>query len=81
MLVQDQVESVEGRPAHRTAALYLLAAGGLLLVFALWWLYFARPAHTLLATSHQVHRRRFTWAYGHYLIFGSAAAEGAGLAA
>ncbi|MEU6092032.1 low temperature requirement protein A [Streptomyces sp. NPDC047085] len=64
-----------------TAALYLLAAGGLLLVFALWWLYFARPAHTLLATSHQAHRRRFTWAYGHYLILASAAAEGAGLAA
>jgi low temperature requirement protein LtrA len=66
---------------HNAGALYLLAAGGLLMVFAMWWLYFARPAHTLLATTHQAHRKRFTWAYGHYLIFASAAAEGAGLAA
>ncbi|MGW3956932.1 low temperature requirement protein A [Streptomyces sp. NPDC004752] len=62
-------------------ALYALAAGGLLMAYAMWWLYFARPAHTLLATTHQAHRRRFPWAYGHYLIFASATAEGAGLAA
>lgn len=61
---------------HNAGALYLLAAGGLLMVFAMWWLYFARPAHALLATTHQAHRKRFTWAYGHYLIFASAAAEG-----
>ncbi|MGW5665852.1 low temperature requirement protein A [Streptomyces sp. NPDC003758] len=66
---------------HSAWALYALAAGGLLMVFAMWWLYFARPAHTLLATTHQAHRRRFTWAYGHYLIFASATASGAGLAA
>ncbi|GKQ34074.1 membrane protein [Streptomyces sp. A012304] len=66
---------------HDAGALYLLAAGGLLMVFTMWWLYFARPAHALLATTHRAHRKRFTWAYGHYLIFASAAAEGAGLAA
>ncbi|MGW0698001.1 low temperature requirement protein A [Streptomyces sp. NPDC002867] len=65
---------------HGIGSLYALAAGGLLMAFAMWWLYFARPAHTLLATTHQAHRRRFTWAYGHYLIFASATAEGAGLA-
>ncbi|MFI0187183.1 low temperature requirement protein A [Streptomyces sp. NPDC017082] len=64
-----------------TGALYALAGGGLLMAFAMWWLYFTRPAHTLLATTHQAHRRRFPWAYGHYLIFASATAEGAGLAA
>ncbi|MGW0816607.1 low temperature requirement protein A [Streptomyces viridiviolaceus] len=64
-----------------TGALYALAGGGLLMAFAMWWLYFTRPAHTLLATTHQVHRRRFIWAYGHYLVFASATAEGAGLAA
>ncbi|MEE1807777.1 low temperature requirement protein A [Streptomyces sp. BE133] len=38
--------------AHRgTGPLCAVAAGGLLTVFAMWWLYFARPAHTLLATS------------------------------
>ncbi|MET8432173.1 low temperature requirement protein A [Streptomyces sp900116325] len=66
---------------HGTGSLYAVAAGGLLMVYAMWWLYFAKPAHTLLATTHQAHRKRFTWAYGHYLIFASAAAEGAGLAA
>ncbi|MFG2353086.1 low temperature requirement protein A [Streptomyces sp. NPDC048521] len=64
-----------------TGALYALAGGGLLMAYAMWWLYFARPAHILLATTHQAHRRRFPWAYGHYLIFASATAEGAGLAA
>jgi low temperature requirement protein LtrA len=67
--------------SHDAGALYALATGGLLMVFAMWWLYFARPAHTLLATTHQAHLKRFTWAYGHYLIFASAAAAGAGLAA
>ncbi|MFE7400107.1 low temperature requirement protein A [Streptomyces sp. NPDC057557] len=66
---------------HGTGSLYAVAAGGLFMVYAMWWLYFARSAHTLLATTHQAHRRRFAWAYGHYLIFASATAEGAGLAA
>ena len=66
---------------HGTVALYALAGGGLLIAFAMWWLYFTRPAHTLLATTHQAHRRRFLWAYGHFPVFASAAAEGAGLAA
>jgi low temperature requirement protein LtrA len=65
---------------HGTGPLWTLAAGGLLMAFAMWWLYFARPAHALLATTHQDHRRRFPWAYGHYLVFASATAEGAGLA-
>ncbi|WP_333775601.1 low temperature requirement protein A [Streptomyces sp. IBSBF 3136] len=66
---------------HGAGALSALAAGGLVMVFAMWWLYFSRPAHTLLATDYRAHRKRFVWAYGHYLIFASAAAEGAGLAA
>lgn len=66
---------------HGTGSLYAVAAGGLFMAYAMWWLYFARSARTLLATTHQAHRRRFTWAYGHYLIFASATAEGAGLAA
>ncbi|MER5808806.1 low temperature requirement protein A [Streptomyces sp. NPDC002033] len=64
-----------------TAALGAVAAGGLCTAFAMWWLYFDEPAHTLLETTHRFHRRRFTWAYGHYLVFASAAAEGAGLSA
>ncbi|WP_406468206.1 hypothetical protein [Streptomyces sp. NBC_01594] len=49
-----------------------------LTVFAKWWLYFARPAHTLPATMHRGPARRFRWAHGHYLNFASAAGVRAG---
>ncbi len=52
-----------------------IAAGGLLLVFSAWWIYFVVPAHDRLTSS----RQGFVWGYGHYLIFSSAAAIGAGL--
>lgn len=61
-----------------------IALGGLLIVFSLWWVYFALPAH------HVVERARahfgvdsnysFVWGYGHYLVFASAAAVGGALA-
>ncbi|CAO5193692.1 putative membrane protein [Frankia sp. AiPs1] len=60
-----------------SAALFAVACGGLLIVFAMWWLYFARPAHEFLVSS----RVAFTWGYGHYFVFAAAAAVGAGLAA
>ncbi|WP_228984289.1 low temperature requirement protein A [Streptomyces sp. DH12] len=52
-----------------------IAVGGLLLVFAAWWVYFVVPAHARLHTT----RRGFVWGYGHYLIFAAAAAVGAGI--
>ncbi|MEV6492710.1 low temperature requirement protein A, partial [Actinoplanes sp. NPDC051633] len=52
-----------------------VAIAGLLIVFSLWWLYFERSAHDLLAGL----RMSMLWGYGHYLIFASAAAVGAGL--
>ncbi|MFI1382604.1 low temperature requirement protein A [Embleya sp. NPDC020886] len=52
-----------------------IAGGGLLIVFAAYWIYFAVPIHDYLASSRQA----FLWGYGHYLVFGSAAAIGAGL--
>ncbi|MGW3556380.1 low temperature requirement protein A [Streptomyces sp. NPDC000963] len=52
-----------------------IATGGLLLVFAAWWVYFVVPAHDRLTSSRQA----FLWGYGHYLILMSAAAIGAGL--
>ncbi|GGS49916.1 MULTISPECIES: low temperature requirement protein A [Streptomyces] len=52
-----------------------IAAGGLLIVFAAWWIYFVVPIHGHLRSS----RRAFVWGYGHYLVFASAAAIGAGL--
>ncbi|MDT3395189.1 low temperature requirement protein A [Streptomyces sp. B1866] len=54
--------------------LVMIAVGGLLLVFSLWWIYFtgADPALTSL-------RAALAWGYGHYLVFASVAALGAGL--
>ncbi len=42
----------------------------------MWWLYFAKEATRLLGSL----RAAITWGYGHYLVFASAAAVGAGLA-
>ncbi|MFG3202670.1 low temperature requirement protein A [Streptomyces sp. NPDC048192] len=52
-----------------------IAAGGLLIVFSAWWIYFVVPIHGHLRANGQA----FLWGYGHYLIFASAAAIGAGL--
>ncbi|MEO3809856.1 low temperature requirement protein A [Sphaerisporangium sp. B11E5] len=59
-----------------TGAMLTVALSGLVIVFSMWWLYFAHPAEGIL-TSNRV---SFPWGYGHYLIFASAAAVGAGLA-
>ena len=58
------------------ADLATTAAGGLLTVFGMWWLYFSKEASELLTSL----RAAIVWGYGHYLIFASAAAVGAGLA-
>lgn len=50
--------------------------GGLLIVYSMWWVYFDRPVHDLLTNI----RKAFVWGYGHYFVFASAAAVGAGLA-
>jgi low temperature requirement protein LtrA len=50
--------------------------GGLLIVFAMWWLYFHQPDRDLMSSL----RTAFVWGYGHYLIFAATAAVGAGLA-
>ncbi|OIJ67603.1 low temperature requirement protein A [Streptomyces mangrovisoli] len=52
-----------------------IAAGGLLIVFSAWWIYFVVPIHGHLRSNRQA----FLWGYGHYLIFASAAVIGAGL--
>ncbi len=52
-----------------------IAAGGLLIVFAAYWVYFSVPIHEYLTSN----RQGFLWGYGHYVIFAAAAAIGAGL--
>jgi low temperature requirement protein LtrA len=56
--------------------LLLVGGGGLCLLFALWWMYFLKEAGDGLARRREL---GFVWGYGHYAIFGSLAALGAGL--
>ncbi|MEU8900611.1 low temperature requirement protein A [Nocardia sp. NPDC048505] len=55
--------------------LLLIAGGGLLIVFAMWWVYFSLNAGELLTSAAVA----FRWGYGHYVIFAAGAAVGAGL--
>jgi low temperature requirement protein LtrA len=59
-----------------SVSLVVVALGGLVLLFGLWWLYFLEPAGEGLA-SHR--SRSFLWGYGHYLLFAAIAAIGAAL--
>ena len=59
-----------------SAELIVIALAGLTLLFVLWWLYFSEPAGDGLARRRDL---SFVWGYGHYPIFASLAALGAGL--
>ncbi|MEM6445461.1 MAG: low temperature requirement protein A [Cyanobacteria bacterium J06642_2] len=52
-----------------------VAICGAIIAFAMWWLYFCEADHL---TSIEV-KQAFVWGYGHFLVFGSGAAVGAGL--
>ncbi len=59
-----------------TVPLVVIGISGLVLLFALWWLYYLEPAGEGLET----HRRSsFLWGYGHYFVFVALAALGGGL--
>jgi low temperature requirement protein LtrA len=59
-----------------STSLVAIGAGALVLVFALWWLYFLAPTGDGLV----VHRdRSYLWGYGHYGLLAALAAIGAGL--
>ncbi|MGP3987176.1 low temperature requirement protein A [Streptomyces sp. 3N207] len=57
-----------------SAHVLLIALGGLLLVFALWWIYFT-GSDAVLANL----RTALVWGYGHYVVFAALAALGSGL--
>jgi len=59
-----------------TGSVTSIVLGGLLIVYAMWWLYFYQPTHHFMISL----RAAFVWAYGHWFIFGATAAVGAGLA-
>jgi low temperature requirement protein LtrA len=56
----------------------LVATGltALVILFALWWIYFEQPSAKRLEANR---RRAFTFAYGHYVVFAALALVGAGL--
>jgi low temperature requirement protein LtrA len=56
--------------------LVTIGVSALVLVLALWWLYFLHPAGEGLASHRE---RSYVWGYGHYGIFASLGAVGAGL--
>lgn len=58
------------------AELIAVAGCGLVILFALWWLYFLHPAGPRLEDRRN---RSYRWGYGHYGLFASLAALGAGL--
>ena len=58
------------------AALLCVITGAPLIIFSMWWLYFDHHAQAHLVSN----RVAFVWGYGHYLVFASVAAVGAGLA-
>ena len=57
-------------------AVLVVGGAALVLLFALWWMYFLKPAGAGLALRR---RLAFWWGYGHYLVFAALAALGAGL--
>jgi low temperature requirement protein LtrA len=61
---------------HVSGSLITVSIAGLVLLFALWWLYFLEPAGEGL----EHHRERsYLWGYGHYFIFAALAVLGGGL--
>jgi low temperature requirement protein LtrA len=57
-----------------SASLITVAAGGLLIAFGAWWIYFDHPGH--LTPNPELAMR---WGYLHVVVFASLAALGAGL--
>lgn len=74
-------EGLTGGAEHR-APMWVLMVSGVLIVFSLWWTYFAHEASDVLADRQgESNVTAFAWGFGHYFIFAAAAAVGAGLAA
>lgn len=59
--------------------------GAVVIVCAMWWLYFNQASESLVGRARaqfeqQNTRSAFLWGYGHYVIFAAVAATGAGIA-
>jgi low temperature requirement protein LtrA len=60
----------------RVGPLIVVGISSLVLIFALWWLYFLQPSGDGLAEHRE---GSFFWGYGHYFVFAGLASLGAGL--
>jgi low temperature requirement protein LtrA len=63
--------------SHPPTTLGLVATAGILITFSAWWLYFSREDAEVL-TGNDI---GMVWGLGHYFVYASTAAIGAGLAA
>ena len=70
--IQDALSNVS-----LSTELFFLMIGGLIMMFTMWWAYFDHEVSERLTSQ----KMAFTWEYGHFVIFISIAAIGAGLAA
>jgi low temperature requirement protein LtrA len=76
------VKEAFGTEGHNRAPVFMLMVSGVLIVFSLWWTYFAHEASDVLARAQGASNLEpYVWGFGHYFIFASAAAVGAGIAA
>lgn len=60
--------------------------GGVLIVSAMWWLYFSEPSGRMVSSAREQFEvsnsgAAYLWGYGHFVIYMAAAAAGAGIAA
>ena len=60
----------------RVGPLVAVGISALVLIFALWWLYFLQPAGDGLAAHRE---GSFFWGYGHYFVFAGLGSLGAGI--
>jgi low temperature requirement protein LtrA len=72
------VAAVAALVAHLgwTMETVLVVVAGVGLTFGLWWVYFIFPSGVVLARHRN---RKWSWSYGHIVLFGAVAAVGAGL--
>jgi low temperature requirement protein LtrA len=80
MAMQSAIDAGDELPA-----LMAIAAGGLLTVGSMWWIYFAQPAENVVEAARSAFddgsiRFSFAWGYGHLFVFAATAAVGAGIA-
>ncbi len=75
-ILLSSVHSVEASISGSfNLSLMVLAIAAAAITFTMWWLYFCEEEHLESIEN----KRTFVWAYGHFVVFSSGAATGAGL--